>query len=145
MIVKLKSHKKSCNNLLNYMLLGEHRLFNEKGRSFVITHNVKGNSLKSWKDQFAENDTYRKRKRKDAVFVTHEVLSWHRDDAKDLTLEKMQAMTREYIKLRNPNGMYIAVPHFDKDHYHVHICASGVEYRTGKALRLSKMQLLKMK
>ena len=41
--------------------------------------------------------------------------------------------------------MYVAVPHFDKDHYHVHICASGVEYRTGKTMRLSKAEMQKMK
>ncbi|HNP49980.1 MAG TPA: relaxase/mobilization nuclease domain-containing protein [Bacteroidia bacterium] len=53
-------------------------------------------------------------------------------------------MTQEYLRLRNPNGLYIAVPHFDKDHYHVHICASGVENKTGKSLRLSKTNLSKL-
>jgi hypothetical protein len=41
--------------------------------------------------------------------------------------------------------MYIAVPHFDKEHYHIHICASGVEYRTGKVMRLSKKELVNVK
>ena len=56
----------------------------------------------------------------------------------------LEDMTREYLRLRNPNGLYIAVPHFDKDHYHVHICASGVENKTGKSLRLSKQNLSKL-
>ncbi len=85
------------------------------------------------------------RKERKNVFVTHEILSWHRDDAKNITLQKMQDMAREYINIRNPNGMYIAVPHFDKEHYHIHICASGVEYRTGKVMRLSKKELVNEK
>jgi hypothetical protein len=62
-----------------------------------------------------------------------------------MTLDKMEQMATEYIKERNPNGMYVAVPHFDKDHYHIHICASGVEYHTGKALRLSKTEFGQLK
>ena len=117
------------------MLLNKERLF-ENDKSFIVTHNVKGSSLKGWEAQYNENNTYRKQKRKNSVFVTHELLSWHHRDAKNLTLKKMEAMTREYIKLRNPNGMYIAVPHFDKEHCHVHLCVSGVELKSGKVMRL---------
>jgi hypothetical protein len=145
MVLKIKSHKKSCHKLLDYMLHDKDRLFDSKGRSFVIAHNLKGNNLKEWEQQFIKNETYRKQKRKKNVFVTHEILSWNRLDAKNMSLEKMEAMAREYINLRNPNGMYIAVPHFDKEHYHVHLCVSGVEYRTGKTLRLSKKELVNVK
>ncbi|MBK7853231.1 MAG: relaxase/mobilization nuclease domain-containing protein [Bacteroidetes bacterium] len=72
------------------------------------------------------------------------ILSWHRDDSKNISLSMLEDTTREYLRLRNPNGLYIAVPHFDKDHYHVHICASGVENKTGKSLRLSKTNLSKL-
>src|SRR4029077_20694415 len=81
----------------------------------------------------------------DSVKLFHEILSWHKDDAKHITLAKMEDMVRKYIQLRNPNGIYTAVPHFDKDHCHVHICASGVGYKTGKSLRLSKADLQKLK
>jgi hypothetical protein len=127
------------------MLHDEHRLFDTKGRSFILTHNIKGKNIKEWEEQFNENETYRKQKRKDSVFVFHDILSWHKDDAKNISLEKMQDMAREYINLRNPNGMYIAVPHFDKEHYHLHICCSGVEHHTGKSLRLPKNKLVKVK
>jgi len=71
--------------------------------------------------------------------------SWHKDDAKDISLGKLEDMAREYIQQRNPNGIYVAVPHFDKEHYHVHICTSGIEYRTGKAMRLAKKDLQELK
>jgi hypothetical protein len=126
------------------MLLNEDRLF-ENDRSFIIRHNIKGNSIKEWEQQFNENDTYRKQRRKKNVFVTHEILSWAKADVKNMSLEKMETMAREYINLRNPNGMYIIVPHFNADNYHIHVCVSGVEYRIGKTLRLSKAQLVKVK
>src|SRR6266513_2152857 len=54
-------------------------------------------------------------------------------------------MAREYIRQRNPRRIYVAIPHFDKEHYHIHICASGIEYKTGKSLRLTKPNLLALK
>lgn len=127
------------------MLHKKDRLFDREGKSFIVTHNLKGNSINEWEKQFKENEVFRTQRRKDSVLLRHEILSWHREDAKNITLQKLEEMTREYIKLRNPNGLYIAAPHFDKGHYHVHVCASGVEYRTGKSLRLSKKELKKLK
>ena len=145
MIVKIKSHKSaSFGKVLRYMLDSKDRLFDKNQRTFCITHNLKGNSIAKWEEQYLKNESYRLRKRKDNVILTHEILSWHRDDSKNITLSMLEDMTREYLLLRNPKGMYIAVPHFDKDHYHVHICASGVENKTGKSLRLSKTNLSKL-
>ncbi len=127
------------------MMHDKDRLFDKERRSFAVTHNLKGKSIDGWVQQFKSNEQYRLRKRTDSVLLTHEILSWHRDDAKNITLAKMETMAREYIRLRNPNGIYVAVPHFDKDHYHIHICASGIEYKTGKSLRLSQLEFLKLK
>lgn len=146
MIVKIKSHKKAgFKKLLNYMMFDKDRLFDEQGKSFVITHNINGNSIDQWVKQYALNESFRKVKRSDSVILTHEILSWHRDDAKEISLEKLKEMTEEYIRLRNDGGVFVAVPHFDKQHYHVHICASGVGFRTGKSLRLSRNEFTKLK
>lgn len=126
------------------MINDKDRLYDKEGRSFAITHNLKGDSITAWVKQFQANEQKRQRKRSDSVYLTHEILSWHRDDAKNITLTKMEAMAREYIKQRNPRGLYVAVPHFDKEHYHIHICASGVD-KTGMSLRLPKCDLLKLK
>jgi hypothetical protein len=127
------------------MMHDKDRLFDKGGKSFVITHNLKGNRIDGWVKQLKENEIFRKRKRSDSVLLNHEILSWHKEDTKNISLEKMEAMAREYIQERNPNGIYVAVPHFDKNHYHIHICASGVEYRTGKSLRMSKAGFQKLK
>jgi len=126
------------------MINDKDRLYDKEGRSFAITHNLKGDSITVWVKQFQANEQKRQRKRSDSVYLTHEILSWHRDDAKNITLAKMEAMAREYIRQRNPKGLFVAVPHFDKEHYHIHICASGVD-KTGKSLRLPKLELQKLK
>jgi hypothetical protein len=145
MIIKIKSHKgASPTKLLNYMLHDKDRLFDKDGRSFIVTHNLKGNTIKSWEKQFLENESHRLVHRKDSVKFTHEILSWSREDADKISLQKLEDMTRKYLELRNPNGMYLAVPHTDKSHYHCHIIASGVAYRTGKSLHPSRPVLLKL-
>jgi len=126
------------------MINDKDRLYDKEGRSFAITHNLKGDSISTWVKQFQANEQKRQRKRSDSVYITHEILSWHRDDAKNITLAKMEAMAREYIRKRNNKGLFVAVPHFDKEHYHIHICASGVD-KTGMSLRLPKSDLLKLK
>lgn len=147
MIIKIKSHKNnnSFEKLLNYMLNDKDRLFDDTGYSFVVTHNLKGNDINEWVKQFKENENYRKLKRQNSVLATHEIISFHKDDASNITLEKLEDMARQYVSIRNGKGMFVAVPHFDKEHYHIHICASGIEYKSGKAMRLSKMDLQKVK
>jgi len=127
------------------MMNDKDRLFDKDGRSFALTHNLKGNSINEWESQYKANELYRQLKRKDSVLLTHEILSWHKGDAKNITLAKLEEMAREYIRQRNPKGLYVAVPHFDKEHYHVHILTSGIEYKTGKSLRMSIPEFGKLK
>jgi len=146
MIIKIKSFKKpEFRNLLNYMLNDENRLYNKKNRSFLIKHNLRGRSIDKLVTQFTENEKFRKRKRKDSVILTHEIISFHKDDSEHITIKKLEEIAREYINKRNINGLYLAVPHFDKEHYHIHICASGIDYRVGKSLRMSKAGFQKLK
>lgn len=126
------------------MLHDKHRLSGQ-GRGFVVAHNLKGNRIDDWVRQLKENETHRKRRRKDSVIITHEMLSWHKDDVRNMTPQKMEAMTREYIRLRGSRGVYLAVPHFDRGHWHVHILVAGVEYKTGKAMRMSRKELADLK
>ncbi len=116
---------------------------NQEG--FVIAHNLRGNQISGWVFQLKANDAERKVKRKDSVTMYHEILSWHKDDARSITPEKMEQMTREYIRLRGATGAKIlAVPHYNKSHYHVHLLVSGVD-TAGKAMRLSRSELGELK
>jgi Relaxase/Mobilisation nuclease domain len=138
MIIKILTRKTpSYNQLLEYIT--------KDNKGFVITHNLKGNKIKDWVKQYQENETFRKNKRKDSILLTHEIVSFGKKDTKNLSIEKMEILTREYIRLRNPRAMVTAVSHHDKDHFHVHLAISALEYKTGKSMRLSKTDLSKLK
>ncbi len=146
MIVKIKTYKRpTFRFLLNY-IMEERKRQSRDGKSFVITHNVKGKSVDGWVEQFKKNETFRLRKRrKDGVYFNHEILSWHRDDTRHLSPEKLQDMVRQYIKLRGSKGMYVATVHTDREHVHVHICSSGLQYRNGKSMRMSRKEYADLK
>src|SRR5258706_266822 len=146
MLVKVKLLKKPAfRKVLDYILNDKDRLLDKNGESFVITKNLYGRSIEGWEKQLKENEMHRLHKRSNSVYLSHEILSWHREDAKNISLEKMELMAREYIRLRNSKGIFVAVPHFDKEHLHVHLLVSGVEYKSGKVMRLSKIKLSKLK
>ncbi|MEM6342694.1 MAG: relaxase/mobilization nuclease domain-containing protein [Bacteroidota bacterium] len=142
MIIKVKSRKnKAFRQLLTYMIHGEERV----PESRIMLHNLSGYDIQTWVHEFEVNEGYRQHRRKNSVILTHEILSWHPDDTPYLTLEGIEDMTREYIARRNPNGLYVGVIHLDQGHYHVHLCVSGVEYKSGKAMRLSKQAFTELK
>jgi hypothetical protein len=144
MIVKIKSRKnQTYRQLLEYMLHDNDRLAGKEG--FVVAHNLKGNRIDSWVDQLKALETGRVHRRKNSVTMTHEILSWHADDAKHMSMEKMERMTREYIRMRGVRGAKVlAIPHYNKSHYHVHLLVSGVD-AAGKAMRLSREELHELK
>lgn len=124
--------------LLDYIVNDKDRLFDAKGRSFLIAHNVKGNTIQHWVKQFKENETYRKIKKTNSVLLYHEIINFHKED--NVTLDILEDIVRQYIQMRNPKGMYVAVPHFDTQP-HIHLAMSGLEYHTGNAMRMSKTEL----
>ena len=88
------------------MLNDKDRLFDEKGYSFVVSHNLKGNDIHEWVRQFQENEKCRKLKRVNSVLATHEIISFHKDDAKNITLDKLEDIARQYV--RDNNGRLLA-------------------------------------
>src|ERR1035437_6443880 len=146
MIVKVKPYKRPAYlRLLNYMMNKNEKILNKEGESFVITHNLRGEKIEDWVQQFQENEAHRQYNHKKKNYLTHEIISFHKEDVKNISLEKMEDIAREYINLRNPKGMYVAVPHFDKSHYHIHLAVSAIEYKSGKSLRMSKQQFQELK
>lgn len=149
MIVKVKTYKRigACRRLLEYVIEDKKRLFDKNGQSFVITHNLKGQSIDEWVQEFKENETYRKYKRKNNTIITQEILSFHKGDSKNISLKKMQKLAKEYMRLRAPekNPVWVACPHFDKEHWHIHIIVAAVKFRTGQSLRMSRSEFGQLK
>lgn len=127
------------------MLNDKDRLFNSNNHSFIITHNLKSDNIPDWDKQFKTNEQFRLRKRVDSVYLTHEIISFHKDDAKNITLDILEDIARQYINLRGANGVFLCTPHFDRSNYHLHFAVSALEFKTGKGMRLSKTDLSSLK
>lgn len=126
------------------MLDEKERLFDAEGKSFVITQNLHGKSLDGWVKQFKENEKFRLRKRKNSIYLNHEIISFHRDDTRYLSMKKLEQLVREYFRLRG-NMLAVATVHYDRFHVHIHICSSAIEYRTGKSMRMSRKEFADLK
>lgn len=140
MIIKSKSRKRaSFKQLLEYMQAGKDE------HSMVLTHNLTGQSVPEWTKDFEANEGLRLRERKGSVRLYHELLSFHDRDTEVLNQNKLEALTAEYIRNRAYNGLVVAMSHHDRNHVHVHLCISGVEYATGKSMRISQKAFDKVK
>lgn len=135
MIIKSTTRKQaSFRQLLTYVLNQQ-----KSHIGFTLTHNLRGKTIDEWVKEFEQNESYRKSRRANSVILSHEILSWHKYDENLLSIDMVKEMTYQYIQHRNPNGLYVAVAHIDKGkHWHVHLVVSGVEYRSGVSMRMSK-------
>jgi hypothetical protein len=112
----------------------------------IYTHNIRGTTQESWVQEFMENESFRKYPRSNQSYLYHEIISISaHENLNNITKEMLDDLAQKYISLRGHEGVYIGAVHADKQHIHFHFCASGVEYRTGKAFRLSKQKLYQLK
>ena len=138
MIIRSKSYKttRSFTTVLNYIFRES-----EIDDGFRLTKFIKGKNLsvESLQNQLLINEQLRLNRRKNNVVLYMDILSFHPRDAQRLTNEKLHQITMKYLSLRAPNSIAIATVHKnEKDHTHLHICFSGVQYKTGKSIRISK-------
>ncbi len=166
MIIKSKAikSKKALQNALRYILSKEE----QKDIGFVMSRFIRGdrpfeallekaeNDMEQqmvWLekrvgnmfDQFVGNNKKRKIKRKNANLASHEIISFHKKDTKDLPTDTLLKIARKYAKERSPNSIVVSTMHSDKDHLHIHQILSAVEFATGKTVRLSKKEFQQVK
>jgi len=141
MIIKIKALKKlDFNRVVRYILKDKTQ------NSFIIRHNLRGKLMSNWITQFEENEIkYRKRKRKNATVLTHEIMSFAKDDNPNLTLTILKDLARKYIEYRGKEAIVLAVPHFDKDHTHIHFLFSGIKYKSSETMRMSHDEFKQLK
>ncbi len=138
-------HNRHFGKLLRYMVKQSRRPSEEF--DFILTHNIKSknNTVKEWVSELRSNENLRTRRRKDNVIFNHFIISYSPEDTKRLTPEAMKDMTQSLIREYGIEGMYVAVPHVDKDHLHVHVLATTIGYRTAKSLHKSWNEFEQMK
>ncbi|WP_452225594.1 relaxase/mobilization nuclease domain-containing protein [Lacinutrix chionoecetis] len=93
--------------------------------------------------QFKTNDKNRLFKRKGETKFYHSILSFSKEDT--LTQKQLKSVARQYAKERYPNSMVVSIPHYDKEHLHLHSLASSVEVGTGKTCYLSRKEFAGVK
>jgi hypothetical protein len=140
MIIKSKARKniKSVRQLFEYITRTDSLFRDESGKTMLIKHNLRGAGIDEWCREYTENEAYRIHRKKNTNAVYHEIIAFHEWDRHQITLATLEKVTREYIRQRNPHALVIATAHMDQPHIHVHLAISGVEYRTGQSLRVSK-------
>jgi hypothetical protein len=113
--------------------------------SEIFTHNIRSKNPDDWAHEYIENESYRKHTHSDSIKLYHEIVSFSNRETEAISKEMLADIATKYISLRGDTGMYVGAVHRDKEHIHVHLCVSGLAYRTGKAFRLSRsdMQALK--
>lgn len=149
MIIKIlpRKTKRSVGILINYILNDKDRVRSEEDGGFVITHNLKGETISDWKDEVLKNEALRLYRRKGVEhnIITHEILSFSRDDHKNVTPEILRSIAEEYINLRGRQAMYVIAPHYNTKSLHLHCMVSGLEIESGLSMRQSWLELKDMR
>lgn len=141
MILKNLTRRSGTHQLLSYLFEKQRKTPEGKEKQLIIRHNIRSRaSVKKWKKEFDQNESYRLRRRKDNVKLHHTILSISNKDSHLVDDKMLRSIAHKYFELRGPQNMYLATAHQDKDHTHIHIVSSGVEYLTGKSNRISRSE-----
>lgn len=132
----------SYKSLIEY-ILNESK--NEKPETF--TQNLRSNQIDIERitKEYIENESFRIFRRSDQNYLNHEILSFSDEDSSKVTPELLQSMVQKYITLRGKDGVYFGAVHRNTESVHVHICVSGLKYRTGKSHHIPKDKLKQLK
>jgi hypothetical protein len=143
-ILKSLSRKTPSFAQLAQYILQEHDKPAPDGLSrFIYTKNLKGKTVDEWVAELETNESYRLRRTKNQVYLNHVIISWHVLDRQNITTAMLKDIAHEFANRRGI-AQYIAAPHYSQNTVHLHIL-HGIEYRTGKSLRISKSHFAQIK
>lgn len=144
MILKSLSRKTPLFAQLAKYILQEHDKPAPDGlERFIYTKNLQGQTVDQWIKELETNESYRLRRTKNQVYLNHVIISWHVLDRQNITTAMLKDIAQEFTKRRGI-AQYIAAPHYHQNAVHLHIL-HGIEYRTGKSLRISKARFAQIK
>lgn len=140
MIIKSKSYKstKSISNLVYYVMRDI-----DKENDVLFTKFIRGNKLDSENiiRQYRHNEVHNRQiLRKNSNRMYMEIISFDKKDTDVLSNETLTKIARKYVKERSKKAISLCVVHRDKEHTHLHILLSAVDYKTGVSNRLSQKE-----
>lgn len=104
---------------------------------------VTQNRLQEMQRQFITNDKQRLHKRTSETKFYHSIISFSKLDR--LSNEQLLSVVKQFTKLRFPNSIVVATNHRDKEHQHIHLIGSNVEYGIHTTNYLTKQQFKNIK
>lgn len=141
MIIKSKSHrgKNAFRTVISYMFKEDHHA------QFITKKLLRTQDKASWIQQYEDCEGNRQIKRSNGIKLHHEIMSFSPKDTNLITDDILKDLAKQYIKLRNPRAISLAVVHREKEHIHLHFCFSTVDYGTVKSNRLSRKEFSEVK
>ncbi|CAM6002396.1 unnamed protein product [Sphagnum balticum] len=135
-IERISSRKeKKGGRLLAYILRDSAVARDQEGKPYVIRHNVFGTPAEV-EHQLRDNNGRRLHARSNSNHFIHTIISLSEKDKEHVTPEMLEELSRKYIELLNPNGLYYGTFHL-QENPHAHLISSGSDLE-GRALRVSK-------
>lgn len=129
--------------LANYILHEHDKPAPDGLNRFIFTRNLKGRTVQEWVKEYEVNESYRIYRKSNQTYCHHVIISFHVDDRKSITTAMLKDTAKKFAARRGI-AQYIATPHFHQNAVHLHIM-HGIEYRTGRSLRMSKSQFADLK
>lgn len=133
MFIKQKTFNKPIFEARLRYNLREDAIQEEEGRGFILKQIIRGITIPEMVRFFLENEKYRKVTRKDSIRIKEFYISFDPRDSDVLTKETLMDIARHFMHQFDPLTPAVAVPHFDKEHVHIHIIFAGIQYKTGKS------------
>ncbi|QMU65545.1 MAG: hypothetical protein GKR88_15470 [Flavobacteriaceae bacterium] len=140
MIIKFKTRKNiySSKQIVRYVLEIDKKGIDKAFDAPVLMRNIDHLEIEKIHKSFLANHKYVK-KRKNGVAIFHEIIAVHKKD-RTLTDVEIRDFMETYIRLRKAqNALTLAKSHDNGQHLHFVFSAS--EYKSSKALRMSKSQM----
>jgi hypothetical protein len=120
----------------------------DKENDLLFTKFIRGDKLDEENiiRQYRDNDTHcRQILRKNSNRMYMDIISFSAKDTAVLSNETLSKIARKYVKERSKKSIAVSVVHRDKEHTHLHILLSAVEYKTGLNTRLSRTAFKELK
>jgi hypothetical protein len=141
MIIKSMSRRQATfAQLIDYMEDGR------QDRDYSVKNNLFTQSPEGITQEFEHNAEFFK-KRKDSVYMYHEIISITHSPQLSNTEHKdiLRNIVGEYIRARANNNLVYGVLHQEKDNFHYHLLISSNELENTKKHRLSKKEFSTIK
>ncbi|MCW3120849.1 MAG: hypothetical protein JWQ38_341 [Flavipsychrobacter sp.] len=142
-LAELKAFKGSFKEFIGSLISKDASSVNKPElESIIIKNNIRSRSIPGYIKEFERNESFRLHARSNNVLAHHHVISFNKLDSPNITGKMLKDIAQKYMSLKE-SSLFLGAVHHDKDHVHIHLIQSGVQYCTGIANREPKEKFLR--